>query len=663
MNEIAAAANVIRGLAMDAVQAANSGHPGMPMGAADYAAGLFLNHLRYNPDDPAWADRDRFVLSAGHGSALIYSLLHLAGYGLELEELKKFRQHGSRTPGHPEFGHTPGVETTTGPLGQGCANAVGMALAERMLAERFNTDDFTPVDHYTYVICSDGDLMEGISHEAFSLAGHLGLGKLIAIHDFNRITIEGATDLAYSDDVKDRFHSYHWSVIEIDGHDCDEIDKALAAARRPDNERPTLIIAHTHIGHGSPNMHDTSKAHGAPLGPEEIKASKQNLGLPEDEDFFVSDDVRAAFAARAEEGRKAQDSWQTSFEEYRKACPDKAAQWDAFMSGAVPEDLASLMPDFGSDPIATRAASGKVIQELAKAIPQLVGGSADLAPSNNTLIKDVDDVGPGSFGGRNFHFGVREHGMAGIMNGVAAHGGFRIFGGTFFVFLDYCRPSVRLAAMMGLPVIYVFTHDSFYVGEDGPTHQPVEQIASLRCIPNVTVLRPGDATETGAAWVAALKNKNGPTALLLTRHKLPVIDRTGLPAADNLEKGAYTLCQSGEGDPDVLLLASGSEVDLALEAAKELSANCNVRVVSMPSWELFEQQDKAYRDQVIPPACAVKVALEAGSPFGWDKYVGPDGVIIGMDGFGASGPYKALAKHFGFSVENVVSTVKKLQKG
>lgn len=653
MDVLARAANTIRALAMDQVQAANSGHPGLPMGAADYAACLFLNHLKYSPADTDWPDRDRFVLSAGHGSALLYSLLHLAGVDLPTEQLKAFRQFGSLTPGHPEYRHTPGVETTTGPLGNGCANAVGMALAERMLAARFNSEEFSPVDHHTYLICSDGDLMEGISHEAFSLAGHLCLNRLIAIYDFNRITIEGSTDLAYSDDVRSRFKGYHWNVKEIDGHDFSQIQKALAAAKR--SKKPTLIIAHTHIAQGSPNLHDSAKAHGEALGEDEVRATKRNLGLPEDLSFHVPDDVREMFAQRKAKMGRAARRWHARLRKYRAQYPEKAAEWDRYMAGSLPENLAELLPTFDK-PIATRAASGKVIQSLARAMPWLVGGSADLAPSNKTLMTEHASVSSGNYGGRNLRFGIREHAMAGILNGMALHGGFRVFGATFLVFLDYCRPAVRLGALMGLPITYVFTHDSFYVGEDGPTHQPIEHLASLRCMPNITVIRPADATETVAAWVAALKNTAGPTALLLTRQNLPVLDRSVYPPASELEKGAYILWENGP-DPTVVLLASGSEVSLALEAAAQLATEHKVRVVSMPCWELFERQDVLYRNEVIPPG-SVRIAIEAGCSLGWTRYVGATGRIIGISHYGASGPASRLAAEFGFTVERVVSSIR-----
>ncbi len=654
-------ANTIRGLAMDGVQAANSGHPGMPMGMADVAAVLFMNHLKYCPTDPQWPDRDRFVLSGGHGSMLLYSLLHLAGYDLPLDELKRFRQWGSRTPGHPEYHETPGVETTTGPLGQGCGNAVGMALAERMLAARFNTEALQPVDHYTYVFCGDGDLMEGVSHEAFSTAGHLRLNRLIVFYDSNDITIEGSTKLAYSDNVKRRFEGYNWGVLQIDGHDLEQIEKAIRKARRsPD--RPTLIICRTHIAKGSPHLQDSHEAHGAPLGVEEVKLTKQALGLPPDETFYVPARVRACFEARAAALKRKYNAWKRHQKQYGIMHADLAAAWQAGQEGRLPENLDDMLPVFDPEkPLATRQASGKTLQCLAKAVPFLVGGAADLAPSTRTFMDSEASVGPASFAGRNLHFGVREHGMGAILNGLALHGGFRVYGSTFFVFTDYFRPTIRLAALMKLPVIYVLTHDSFYVGEDGPTHQPVEHLAALRVIPNLTCLRPADPTETAAAWAVALRNTQGPTALMLTRQNMAVIDRTRHAAAANVARGAYILSQTtAERGPDVILIGTGSEVELAMKAAKVLSAETNVRVVSMPSWELFEQQPAAYRDEVLPPGCPRRVAVEAGVTQGWERYVGPEGRVIGIDRFGASAPAKTLAEHFGFTVDNVVAVVRSL---
>ncbi len=660
MNDFSLVANTIRGLAMDGVQKAKSGHPGMPMGMADVAAVLMLKHMNYSPVETDWADRDRFVLSAGHGSMLLYSMLHLAGYDLPLDELKKFRQWGSKTPGHPEYGHTAGVETTTGPLGQGIANAVGMAIGERMLAERFNTPDCEVVNHRTYVVCGDGCMMEGISHEACSLAGHLGLSKLVLIYDFNHITIEGNTSLAYSDDVRKRFEGYHWNVLEMDAHDLAQIDQTLAAAKN-EKERPTLIIAHSTIGKGAPKLAGSHKCHGEPLGDEEIAATKKALGLPADQTFYVPAEVREIFAARAKEMEKRLAKWKDLMRIYRDKYPDQAGLWEVFQKGRIPANLDQQLPEFDpAKPVATRNASGTIMQKLAKALPFFAGGAADLAPSTKTYIDGGGDIGPGSFKGVNFHFGIREHAMAGILNGLAQHGGFRVYGSTFFTFLDYCKSSVRLSAIMKLPVIYVFTHDSFYVGEDGPTHEPVEQTMSLRLIPGMTVLRPADATETGAAWIAALKHKDGPVALLLTRQNLPILDRKQFPPANSVEKGAYILWDSAPGGPELILIATGSEVSLALDAARTLSAQRRVRVVSMPSWELFEKQPAAYRDAVLPPACRKRLSIEAGSTLGWQKYTGDQGRSIGLDTYGASAPYQVLAEQYGFTPAHVVSVAQEL---
>jgi transketolase len=662
-DDLVLAANTIRCLSMDQVQKAKSGHPGMPMGMADVAAVLFLKYLVHNPANPMWPNRDRFVLSGGHGSALIYSLLHLSGYDLPLSELMAFRQWNSKTPGHPEYGHTAGVETTTGPLGQGCGNAVGMSLAERMLAARFNIPEFTVVDHYTYVFCGDGDLMEGLSHEAFSLAGHLALNKLVVFYDDNCITIEGSTSLSCSDCVRKRFQGYDFNVLEIDAHNYNEIDKAIRKARRS-VDRPTMIICHSHIAHGSPNKHDTAGAHGEPLGPDEVKATKKNLGLPEDKDFYVPDRVRVLFAERLKKLKSLEAKWQKLFAKYAQAQPEKAAQWKKQLEDILPDNLEASLPKFDiTKPVATRQASSKILQSLAAAVPWLVGGSGDLAPSTKTLIEGAESVGPGKYAGRNLHFGIREHAMCASLNGMALHGGFRVYGSTFFVFSDYCRPSIRLAAIMGKPVIYVFTHDSFYVGEDGPTHEPIEHLSSLRCMPNLTIIRPSDATETGAAWVAALKNKTGPTALLLTRQNLPIIDREKYPPASNLEKGAYTLWQSAGGDPKLILIASGSEVSLALKAATELAAERNVRVVSMPSWELFEKQPDSYKQQVLPASCTARVAIEATTPMGWEKYIGPKGRTVCINHYGASAPYQVLEEKFGFTVANVVAVSREAESG
>ena len=645
---------------MDGVQKANSGHPGMPLGTADFASVLFLEVLKHSPSNPKWADRDRYVQSAGHGSMLLYSLLHLFGYGLTLEELKNFRQWESRTPGHPEYGMTPGVETSTGPLGQGCGNAVGMALAETMLAAKFNREGFPIVDHCTYVLAGDGDLMEGISHEAFSLAGHLALHKLIVFYDSNRITIEGGTDLSYSDNVRKRFEGYNWNVLDIDGHDHEAIRHALAVARQ-EKQRPTLIIGHTHIGFGSPRQ-DSEKAHGEPLGEDNVKAAKQKLGIPLEPAFYVPPQVAEWFGARARELAAAEAAWKQLFASYEETYPELAAEFRRQMSGELPENLAQSVPAFDvTKPVATRQASGSVLQNLAKALPQLVGGSADLGPSNNTALKEYASVSRANYGGRNLHFGIREHGMGAVMNGMALHGGWIVYGGTFLVFTDYFKPAMRLAAMMELPVIYVLTHDSIFLGEDGPTHQPIEQLAGLRAIPNMSVIRPADATETGAAWLVALKNRKGPTALVLTRQALPVIDRSKYPAAELLEHGAYVLWQSGSGLPDMILIATGSEVSLALDSARELAkGGTNVRVVSMPCESLFDRQTAAYREEVLPSACTRRVAIEAASSFGWDKYVGLSGRKLCIDRFGASAPAKVLAQKFGFTVENVVKIAREM---
>ena len=654
-------ANTIRGLSMDAIQAANSGHPGLPLGMADVAAVLWTQFLKHNPENPDWADRDRFVLSAGHGSMLIYSLLHLAGYDLPMEELKNFRQWGSKTAGHPEYGHTPGVETTTGPLGQGCANAVGMALAEKMLAARFNTDAHKIVDHYTYVIASEGEFMEGISHEAFSLAGNHGLGNLIVFYDENFISIEGDTHITYTDDVEKRMEAYGWHVQRINGHDHDDIINATRVAQK-EVTKPSVIICNTTIGFGSPNKAGSHDCHGAPLGEDEVALTKEALGLPADRHFYVADEVYAAFKEAAAENAKREAIWNTAFAAYAQQNSEKALEWDICIKGELPECLGEKIADFepgGS--IATRSASGKVLQDLAKAVPFLVGGSADLAPSNNTDLKGMGDVGANAFTGRNLHFGVRETAMGGIMNGMQVHGGFRVFGATFLVFADYVRPTTRVAALMGLPVIYVYTHDSFYVGEDGPTHQPIETLMSLRITPNVTVIRPSDATETKCAWVAAMENKSGPTALLLTRQNLPIFDREEMAPARGLKKGAYTIWENAETDHDILIVASGSEVWISIDAAKKLAdEGKKVRVVSFPSWELFEQQDNVYKASVFPPECKCRLAVEAGWTAGWEKYVGDAGRIIGIDHFGASAPGGKLAEEFGINTDNIYNTAKEM---
>ena len=641
------AANTLRCLAMDEVQAANSGHPGVALGLADVMAALWLGHLKVCPDAPEWVDRDRFVLSGGHASSLLYATLHLAGFGVSLDDLRAFRQLGARTPGHPERGVTPGVETTTGPLGQGIAAGVGLALAERMLAARFNAEGRALVDHRTWVTCGDGDLEEGISHEACSLAGALGLEKLILLYDSNGITIEGATDIAMADDAKRRFESYGWRVLSCDGHDFDDIERALRKAGKPTG-KPTLVICRTVIGKGSPNKAGSASCHGAPLGADEVCLAKRGLGFDPGQTFAVPEQVRGLFAARAEKMRRRQKKWAREAKAAFDADPALKAKWDAFQAQTVPEAFADLIPAWGDRPISTRAASGKVLNAIAPALPWLVGGSADLAPSNMTTLTGLGDVSRGDYAGRNLHFGIREFAMAAVMGGMAVHGGLRVYGGTFFVFCDYLRPALRVAALMGAPTICVLTHDSFYVGEDGPTHEPVEQLPALRAMPNVCDLRPADATETAVAWEVALRRKDGPTCLMLSRQNLPVLDRAALAPAEGLKKGAYVLWQRDPArEPEAILIASGSEVALALQVAQADARN--LRVVSMPSWFLFARQDKAYRDEVLPPAVARRLAVEAASPFGWERYVGAQGRVLGMDGFGASGPAEVLAEHFGFT--------------
>ncbi|WP_457652025.1 transketolase [Rhodocaloribacter sp.] len=647
--------NTIRFLAVDAVEKAKSGHPGMPMGMAAPAYVLWDRFLKHNPLDPKWPDRDRFVLSAGHGSMLLYALLHLTGYDLPMEELMRFRQWGSMTPGHPEYGHTPGVETTTGPLGQGFANGVGMALAERYLAAHFNRDGFPVVDHHTYAIVSDGDLMEGLSHEAASLAGHLGLGKLIYLYDDNHISIDGDTSLAFSEDVPKRFEAYGWQVLTVaDGNDLDAVTAALEAAHA-DTERPTLIAVRTHIGYGSPHKQDTAAAHGAPLGGEEVRLTKRRLGWPEDRTFFVPEAVHTHMRRAVERGGDAQAQWEVLMERYEAAHPDLAKRFRAWLEGALPEGWDEDFPTFlPGEEVATRKASGAVLNAVGRKMDNLVGGSADLTPSNNTYIEGRRDQSREQPGGGYFHFGVREHAMAAICNGMTLHGGLRTYCGTFLVFSDYMRPAVRLSALMGLPVIYVYTHDSIGLGEDGPTHQPVEHYLALRAIPKMTFIRPADAAETAEAWRAALLRTDGPTALALTRQKVPVLDRSRLAPAAGLHRGAYVLSDD-DGTPDAILMATGSEVQLVLGAAERLRPlGKKIRVVSMPSWELFEREPRDYREAILPPEVEARVAVEAGVTLGWDRYVGPKGRVIGVNRFGASAPYKEIFEHYGLTVEHVV---------
>ncbi|MDY6875387.1 MAG: transketolase [Chloroflexota bacterium] len=650
--------NTIRTLVMDGVQKAKSGHPGMPMGVADIAYVLWTRLLKHNPANPTWPDRDRFVLSAGHGSMLLYSMLHLTGYDLPLEEIKNFRQWNSRTPGHPEYDLTPGVEMTTGPLGQGFATGVGMAIAESFLAATFNRPGFPIFDHFTYAIVSDGDLMEGVSHEAASLAGHLGLGKLIYLYDDNEISIEGPTDLTFTEDVPSRFRAYGWHAQEVDGYDSDGIETAIRAAQE-ETERPSLIVCHTHIAYGSPNKQDTAGAHGAPLGEEEVRLTKDALGWPPDAHFFIPEKALAAFRQAVEHGRQAEAQWRETFERYRTIYPKEAALLDTLWAGKLPDGWENALPTFApaDGPLATRKASGAVLNALAQTLPTLIGGSADLAPSNVTLLKDLGDFQRETPAGRNLRFGVREHAMGSILNGLALHGGVFPYGGTFLVFSDYMRPPVRLAAMMGLSVVYVWTHDSAWIGEDGPTHQPIEQLAALRAIPNLVLIRPADSNETAAAWRVALERRDGPTALALTRQKLPVLFETMHNPAKKVARGAYVLADSS-GIPSVLLIASGSEVHLALEARDLLAQKgIAVRVVSMPSWELFETQPASYRESVLPPQVTARLAIEAGITSGWEKYVGPAGDTMGLDRFGASAPHTVLVEQFGFTAEAVAERV------
>lgn len=651
------AINTIRFVAADAVQRANSGHPGLPMGAAAMAYALWTRHLRFNPADPNWPDRDRFVLSAGHGSMLLYALLHLTGYDLSMEEIKRFRQLESKTPGHPEYGMTPGVETTTGPLGQGFANGVGMAIAKEYQAELYNREPYKIIDHHIFAVVSDGDLMEGVASEAASLAGHQKLGSLIYLYDDNEISIDGSTDLAFTEDRAARFEAYDWHVQYVeDGNDVDAIDEAIHAAKR--DPRPSLIRCRTQIGFGLPTKQGTSAAHGEPPGEEELAAAKDRLGWPREPDFLVPQEVRDHFRAVAQSTLPAYEAWMKSFDEYRQAYPDLAAQFERTQAKALPDHLEGTIPTFEADAkgMATRASSGKVLNTVAPALPELIGGSADLTPSNKTKLDQGGVFSTQDRAGRYIHFGVREHAMGSIMNGIAASGGLIPYGGTFLVFSDYMRPAIRLAAMMGLRVIYVFTHDSIGVGEDGPTHQPVEQIASLRAIPNLTVIRPGDANEVAQAWMMALERTSGPTALVLTRQALPTLDRSGYAPAEGLRKGAYTLADLGQGEPELILMASGSELSLIVEAGKELAQDgVNVRLISFPSWELFAEQPESYRQRVLPVNLRARLAVEAGVSQGWDRWVGFDGAIIAMTGYGGSAPYKDLYRHFDITVERIVA--------
>ena len=675
--------NTIRMLSIDAVQQANSGHPGMPMGAATMAYILWTRHLRHNPKNPSWPDRDRFVLSAGHGSMLLYSLLFLTGYDLTLQELQQFRQWKGRTPGHPEHGATPGVEVTTGPLGQGVGNGVGFAIAERWLATTFNRPGNDVVDHYTYVLASDGDLMEGVAAEAASLAGTLKLGRLILLYDANLITLSATTNLTFTEDVGARFEAYGWHVQQIDGHDAAAVDAALAVARAVE-DRPSLIVARTHIGYGSPHKQDTWHAHGEPLGVEEVRLTKRALGWPEDHPFYVPQAALSQFRTSIERGGALEAAWRNRMETYQVAYPSLSDQFAHVLAGELPAGWEAHLPIFtpADGEMATRDAVGAVLNAVAGSVTNLIGGSADLDPSTRTTLKEYGDFesplmiesgqevptqgtagGVWGYAGRNIHFGLREHAMAAVMTGMALHRGVIPLGATFLSFSDYMRPSIRLAALSRAHVIYVWTHDSVAIGEDGPTHQPVEQLASLRAMPNMMVLRPSDATETVEAWRVALQHRDGPVGLVLTRQKLPILDRTALASAAYLAHGAYILVEAGGFPPEVILIATGSEVSIALEAHVRLVGDgIRSRVVSMPCWELFEQQTQSYRDSVLPPGVRARVSIEAAAPFGWERYVGLEGAMIGVTDFGASAPGPVVMREFGFTPEGIVEAAKRILK-
>ncbi len=655
--------NTIRMLSVDAVQKANSGHPGLPMGDAALAYVLWTRFLRFNPVNPKWPNRDRFVLSAGHGCMLLYSLLHLTGYDLPLDELKQFRQWNSKTPGHPEHGLTAGVETSTGPLGQGVGNAVGMAIAEKYLSTLFNRPGHEIINYKIYGICSDGDLMEGVSAEASSLAGFLGLNNLIFLYDNNHITIEGPTEIAFSqEDVGKRFEAYGWFVQNLpDGNDLEAVHRALRAAQA-ESARPSLIICRTHIAFGSPNKHDTKEAHGEPLGEEEVKLTKQNLGWPADPPFLIPDESLAHFREAVSKGERAEKEWQTRLDAWRRAFPDLANEWDRYVRGELPEGWQSKIPVFAATdkPIATRSASEKVLQAIAPLLPTFLGGSADLSPSTKTYVKGLGDFSKNNYGAKNFHFGIREHAMGSVMNGMALSG-LIPYGSTFLIFSDYCRPTLRLAALMEMHSIFVFTHDSVFVGEDGPTHEPIEQIPSLRAIHNLSLIRPADANETAVAWRVAIEHRGGPVVLALTRQNLPIFDRAKYGSAEGLTRGAYVLADAKGKTPEIILIATGSEVELAIQSYEKLTAEgIAARVVSMPSWDIFEKQPKSYRDEVLPPNVSARLAIEAATPFGWERYVGLKGAVIGMNRYGASAPYKALAEHFGFTAANVLKRAHEL---
>lgn len=659
------AINTIRFLAADAVQTANSGHPGLPMGMASAAYALFTRHMIFNPRDPSWPNRDRFILSAGHGSMLLYAMLHLSGFDLTLEELKQFRQWGSKTPGHPEWGLTPGVEMTTGPLGQGFASGVGMALAFERAAAEFNRDGFELFNHYIYAVVSDGDLMEGVASEAASLAGHLKLGRLVYLYDDNRISIDGSTDIAFSEDRAARFESYGWHVSHVeDANDLETLDTAISQARQ--DPRPSLIVVRSRIGFGLPTKENTAAAHGEPPGEDELAGAKKKLGWPQDPWFLVPDDVRQHFAESIKPGIEAYETWQALFGRYQQEHRDAGSQLERRLAGVLPDDWTDSLPTFPADPkgMATRASSGQVINAIAASIPELFGGSADLTGSNKTDIKGEQPFDPIHRNQRYIHYGVREHAMAAIMNGMALYGGFIPYGGTFLVFSDYMRPSMRLAALMKQRVIYVLTHDSIGLGEDGPTHQPIEHLAALRAMPNLAVIRPAEANEVSYAWRAALERRSGPTVLALSRQALPTYDRSVFEPAEGTQRGAYILRDAPTGDPQAILMASGSEVDLIVQAADALAEKgIAVRVVSFPSWELFIAQSQAYRDEVLPPKIKVRLAIEAGVPMGWERWVGDQGSVLAINHFGESAPYKELYQHFGLTVESIVKQIEvQLQK-
>ncbi|MGH7182358.1 MAG: transketolase [Nitrospiraceae bacterium] len=671
--------NTIRFLSVDAVQKADSGHPGLPLGAAPMAYVLWTRFLQHNPANPRWINRDRFVLSAGHGSMLLYSLLYLTGYDLPLEQIKQFRQWGSLTPGHPERG-TPGVETTTGPLGQGFANGVGMAIAEGHLAARFNRAGHPIVNHYTYVLASDGDLMEGVASEAASLAGHLKLGKLICLYDDNHVTLSAGTNLTFTEDRAKRFAAYSWHTQTVEnGNDLAAIDRALRVAQA-EKGRPSLILVRTHLGYGSPNKQDTFEAHGSPLGEGEVKLTKQALGWPADPPFYVPDKALAHFRLAIEQGKRTETEWDMRFSEYSKAFPDLAKEFQQRMAGELPQGWDNDIPTYQADPkgLATRAVSGKVLNAIGQKLPSLIGGSADLNPSTRTVLTTMGDFespqdgagdqqgatgGGWSYAGRNLHFGVREHAMGSIANGLAVHGGVIPFTATFLIFSDYMRPAIRLAALMEQGVILIFTHDSIALGEDGSTHQPIEQLAALRAIPNLIVIRPCDANETTVAWRIAIESRDRPVALILTRQDMPTLDRSTFAAAEGLRHGAYVLADAPNGKPDIILIATGSEVSLIVAAGQKLTENqINVRIVSMPSWELFEAQPRTYRDSVLPPSLRMRLAVEAGATQGWCKYVGDDGDVMGVDRFGASAPGKVMMREYGFTVDHVYERAMELMQ-